>query len=291
MCVFFRRGMSDSSACFLFSPSFLRSFSRSQSCCLFPHTQRFLRAALIFAAARGHYQLIDYFDCYLIPPLGRGAHMCKCSLSLSLSFFLLGPRLSLSFVRCCRFANVSYLPINLLQADTAAHLVLCASVSHFLSPAAAAAVLFTSAAAILWCCSSSKRRAGCLHLKQKRSKDLGTAPGGQGKSILLPPRTSSATMVCHHTHDHHAVRARHPRATNAPTPTQSVNLPFFPLLRLRRTLLWDVVPMVFFTLWSFSELRHHFLVFPCTLTYIHTHLRRNTPNTIKIIRGLSISLI
>lgn len=77
--------MSDSSACFLFSPSFLRSFSRSQSCCLFPHTQRFLRAALIFAAARGHYQLIDYFDCYLIPPLGRGAHMCKCSLSLSLS--------------------------------------------------------------------------------------------------------------------------------------------------------------------------------------------------------------
>lgn len=85
MCVFFRRGMSDSSACFLFSPSFLRSFSRSQSCCLFPHTQRFLRAALIFAAARGHYQLIDYFDCYLIPPLGRGAHMCKCSLSLSLS--------------------------------------------------------------------------------------------------------------------------------------------------------------------------------------------------------------
>lgn len=57
----------------------------SQSCCLFPHTQRFLCAALIFAAARGHYQLIDYFDCYLIPPLDREAHMCKCSLSLSLS--------------------------------------------------------------------------------------------------------------------------------------------------------------------------------------------------------------
>lgn len=98
MCVFFRRGMSDSSACFLFSPSFLRSFSRSQSCCLFPHTQRFLRAALIFAAARGHYQLIDYFDCYLIPPLGRGTHMCKCSLSLSL-FLSLGPGPSL-FLLC-----------------------------------------------------------------------------------------------------------------------------------------------------------------------------------------------
>lgn len=83
--------------------------------------------------------------------------MCKCSLSLSL-FFSLGPRPSLSFVRCRRFAYVSYLPINLLQADTAAHLVPCASVSHFLSPAAAAAVLFTSAAAILrlWCCSSSE---------------------------------------------------------------------------------------------------------------------------------------
>lgn len=228
MCVFFRRGMSDSSACFLFSPSFLRSFSRSQSCCLFPHTQRFLRAALIFAAARGHYQLIDYFDCYLIPPLGRGAHMCKCSLSLSLSFFLLGPRLSLSFVRCRRFANVSYLPINLLQADTAAHLVLCASVSHFLSPAAAAAVLFTSAAAILrlWCCSSSKRRAGCLHLKQKRSKDLGTAPGGQGKSILLPTRTSSATMVCHHTHDHTcSTRATPP--SNQRTNTNAICQPSF----------------------------------------------------------------
>lgn len=121
---------------------------------------------------------------------------------------------------------MSYLPINLLQADTAAHLVLCASVSHFLSPAAAAAVLFTSAAAILWCCSSSKRRAGCLHLKQKRSKDLGTAPGGQGKSILLPPRTSSATMVCHHTHDHTcSTRATPP--SNQRTNTNAICQPSF----------------------------------------------------------------
>lgn len=290
MCVFFRRGMSDSSACFLFSPSFLRSFSRSQSCCLFPHTQRFLRAALIFAAARGHYQLIDYFDCYLIPPLGRGAHMCKCSLSLSL-FLSLGPRLSLSFVRCRRFANVSYLPINLLQADTAAHLVLCASVSHFLSPAAAAAVLFTSAAAILWCCSSSKRRAGCLHLKQKRSKDLGTAPGGQGKSILLPPRTSSATMVCHHTHDHTcSTRATPP--SNQRTNTNAICQPsFFSSPSPSSYSALGRGSNGFLHTLDFSELRHHFLVFPCTLTYIHTHLRRNTPNTIKIIRGLSISLI
>lgn len=52
---------------------------------LFPHTQRFLRAALIFAAARGHYQLIDYFDCYLIPPLGRARRICASVVSRSLS--------------------------------------------------------------------------------------------------------------------------------------------------------------------------------------------------------------
>lgn len=84
MCVFFRRGMSDSSACFLFSPSFSFSLSLFQSCCLFPHTQRFLRAALIFAAARGHYQLIDYFDCYLIPPSGRARRICASVVSRSL---------------------------------------------------------------------------------------------------------------------------------------------------------------------------------------------------------------
>lgn len=112
--------MSDSSACFLFSPSFLRSFSRSQSCCLFPHTQRFSRAALIFAAARGHYQLIDYFDCYLIPPLGRGAHMCKCSLSLSLSFFLsLGLGGPLSFF--CALSQVRKRELSTHQSPPGRH--------------------------------------------------------------------------------------------------------------------------------------------------------------------------
>lgn len=118
MCVFFRRGMSDSSACFLFSPSFLRSFSRSQSCCLFPHTQRFSRAALIFAAARGHYQLIDYFDCYLIPPLGRGAHMCKCSLSLSL-FLSLGLGGPLSFF--CALSQVRKRELSTHQSPPGRH--------------------------------------------------------------------------------------------------------------------------------------------------------------------------
>lgn len=69
--------------CLLLILSFLLVFS--QSCCLFPHTQRFLRAALIFAAARGHYQLIDYFDCYLIPPLGRARRICASVVSRSLS--------------------------------------------------------------------------------------------------------------------------------------------------------------------------------------------------------------
>lgn len=76
--------------CLLLILSFLLVFS--QSCCLFPHTQRFLRAALIFAAARGHYQLIDYFDCYLIPPLGRARRICASVVSRSLLFTL---RLSL----------------------------------------------------------------------------------------------------------------------------------------------------------------------------------------------------
>lgn len=74
------------------SYSLLPSRFLSQSCCLFPHTQRFLRAALIFAAARGHYQLIDYFDCYLIPPLGRARRICASVVSRSLLFTL---RLSL----------------------------------------------------------------------------------------------------------------------------------------------------------------------------------------------------
>lgn len=69
--------------CLLLILSFLLVFS--QSCCLFPHTQRFLRAALIFAAARGHYQLIDYFDCYLIPLLGRARRICASVVSRSLS--------------------------------------------------------------------------------------------------------------------------------------------------------------------------------------------------------------
>lgn len=44
---------------------------------VFSLTQRFLRAAALIFAARGHYQLIDYFDCYLIPPhSGSRAHMC-----------------------------------------------------------------------------------------------------------------------------------------------------------------------------------------------------------------------
>lgn len=94
--------------CLLLILSFLLVFY--QSCCLFPHTQRFLRAALIFAAARGHYQLIDYFDCYLIPPLGRARRICASVVSRSLS---LVHSEALSFVRCRRFANVSYLPINL----------------------------------------------------------------------------------------------------------------------------------------------------------------------------------
>lgn len=69
----------------------------------FPLAQRFLRAALIFAA-RGHYQLIDYFDCYLIPPsVGiRGAYVQAESLARSLPSLL-------SFFRVCsagsRFAK------------------------------------------------------------------------------------------------------------------------------------------------------------------------------------------
>lgn len=121
-------------------------------------------------------------------------------------------------------------------------------------------------------------------------------PGDREKSILLPPRA----LVCHHTHDHTHMQRLYDTpeptttAANAPTPTQSVNLPLFlSLLSFVRTLRdvlelcaarW-MVSMVFFTLWSFSELRHHFLVFPCTHTLgtPRTHYQNN--------KGLSISLI
>lgn len=207
--------------------------------------------------------------------------MCKCSLSLSLS---LVHSEALSFVRCRRFANrdVSYLPINLRtgRRTAAAHLVLCASVSHFLLPPAA--VLFTSAA-ILRLCSSSERPP---HLGSVFQGFRGGTPRGTGKIDSSPP--AAATLWCVTTRTTtHAVRATPPSATNAPTPTQSVNLPFFPLLRLRCSarLCWDVVSMVFFTLWSFSELRHHFLVFPCT--NLRTHLHTDTLACGGILRTLS----
>lgn len=122
------------SLCFVFSQS-----------CLFPLAQRFLRAALIFAA-RGHYQLIDYFDCYLIPPsVGiRGAYVQAESLALSLSLSALPCSPSFAYAPLAAGSQtVRYLPINLLQAGavgtlaetTVAHLVLRASVSHFLPPA------------------------------------------------------------------------------------------------------------------------------------------------------------
>lgn len=184
-------------------------------------------------------------------------------------------------MRCRRFANrdVSYLPINLHtgRRTAAAHLVLCASVSHFLSPPAA--VLFTSAAAILRLCSSSERPP---HLGSVRSKDSreGGTPRGTGKIDSSPP--AAATLWCVTTRTTtHAVRATPPSATNAPTPTQSVNLPFFFLCFAFALLCWDVVSMVFFTLWSFSELRHHFLVFPCT------HLHTDTLTCGGILRTLS----
>lgn len=58
--LFFRRGMSDSSV--------VRCFSYCYSFCSFALalTVARLAAALIFTGS-GHYQLIDYFDCYLIP--------------------------------------------------------------------------------------------------------------------------------------------------------------------------------------------------------------------------------
>lgn len=156
---------------------------------------------------------------------------------------------------------MSYLPINLhTQADTAAHLVLCASVSHFLSPSAGA-VPFTSAAAILRLCSSSERRRGRLHL-EFQGFGGGNPRGGQGKSILLP----FLATVCHHTHDHTCSARDTPEQ---PTHQHQRNLSTFlffssPSPSYSALLCWDVVSMVFFTLWSFSELRHHFLVFPCT---------------------------
>lgn len=153
--------------------SYSLSFSRvfSQSCCLFPHTQRFLRAALIFAAARGHYQLIDYFDCYLIP---SGAHMCKCAVSVSLALSVC-PRVSLCFA-----AQVRELSTH--QPIRAAHLVLCASVSHFRP------------------CRAVQRRVSiCRDLGHDTGSPPG--PGGQGKSILHSPLPRFSSMVCHHTHD------------------------------------------------------------------------------------------
>lgn len=146
MCVFFRRGMSDSSAVASYS---LLSLSlplfRFLSVLPFPLAQRFLRAALIFAA-RGHYQLIDYFDCYLIPPsVGiRGAYVQAESLALSLRQGALPCSPSFAYAPLAAGSQtVRYLPINLLQAGavgtlaetTVAHLVLRASVSHFLPPA------------------------------------------------------------------------------------------------------------------------------------------------------------
>lgn len=190
--------------------------------------------------------------------------MCKCSLSLSLLFTL---RHSLSFVRCRRFANVSYLPINLRtgRRRTAAHLVLCASVSHFLSPPAA--VLFTSAAAaILRLCSSSERPP---HLGSVFQGFVGGTPGGQGKSILLPP-----LMVCHHTHDH-TCSARDTPERNQRTNTNAICQPsFFPLLRLRSALLGRgfngfLHTLEFFRASSpFSRISMHKPTY--TLTYTHT---------------------
>lgn len=187
--------------------------------------------------------------------------MCKCSLSLSLACSLLGSLF-------CALSQVRKRELSTHQSPyrpTAAHLVLCASVSHFLSPPAA--VLFTSAsAAILRLCSSSEWPP---HLGSVFQGFVGGTPGGQGKSILLPRLWCVTTRTTTH-----AVRATPPSATNAPTPTQSVNLPFFLSFAFAALLCWDVVSMVFFTLWSFSELRHHFLVFPCTnlRTHLHTHI-------------------
>lgn len=211
--------------------------------------------------------------------------MCKCSLSLSLVHSE-----ALSFVRCRRFANVSYLPINLRtgRRRTAAHLVLCASVSHFLSPPAA--VLFTSAAAaILRLCSSSEWPP---HLGSVFQGFVGGTPGGQGKSILLPP-----PMVCHHTHDH-TCSARDTPERNQRTNTNAICQPSFfsspsPSLLCSAGTWFQWFSSHSGVFQSFVTIFSYFHAQTYVHTYIHTCtcLRRNTPNTIKIIRGLSISLI
>lgn len=168
-------------------------------------------------------------------------------------------------MRCRRFANrdVSYLPINLRtgRRTAAAHLVLCASVSHFLLPPAA--VLFTSAA-ILRLCSSSERPPHLGSVFQGfRARD----PAGDRENRFFSPRRRN-TMVCHHTHDH-TCSARDTPERNQRTNTNAICQPSFFSSPSPSLFCWDVVSMVFFTLWSFSELRHHFLVFPCTNLRTH----------------------
>lgn len=112
-------------------------------------------------------------------------------------------------------------------------------------------------------------------------------PGDRENRFFTPPSLGLAlwcvtTRTTAHTHTN---GARHPRATNAPTPTQSVNLPFF----LSFALCWDVgfqwfsshsgVFQSFVTIFSYFHLH----------TYTHTIAgRTHSVHYIKIIKGLSI---
>lgn len=195
--------------CFLFSP-FLPLFRFLSVSWLYPLTQRFLRAALIFAA-RGHYQLIDYFDCYLIPPwVGiRGAYVQIESLFLSvcsavLSFFrVYSSGVAADSQNCELSTHQSPTGWSSGNRDGADGGTSGSSCFRFTLPSACfhrphfryspEAVKFRGGLSPLGVPQGS-------WVVGRRARGLGIR--GQGKSILLPPRARSGAVVCHHTHDH-----------------------------------------------------------------------------------------
>lgn len=116
---------------------------------------------------------------------------------------------------------------------------------------------------------------------------FGGPPGGTGKIDSSPPPLKLWCVTTRTTT--HAVRATPP--SNQRTNTNAICQPsfFFPLLRLLRNALLGrgfngfLHTLEFFRASSpFSRISMHK---PYVHTYTQTHLRRNTPNTIKIIRG------
>lgn len=213
--------------------------------------------------------------------------MCKQSLSRALSLPVCSA--ALSFLLCWQQVSqtVRYLPINLLQAGaaetlaetTVAHLVLRASVSHFLPPAMA---VRTSATVLKLC-----RPESCLHLggSARISSYVGRrATQGTGKIDSSPPcalwcvTTRTTTHTC-------SAPLRHPRADDGQrTNTNAICQPsFISLSYFLRSHSAGRAGALRCSLDGFNGFLHTLEFFrassPFSRISMHTYTR-NTPNTL-----------